>query len=123
MSPRLRSASDTAGCNAGGAAARASRSSTLRRLKDLGLGDVDAEPLKADIVALARGDQVDRGDAEILEDLGAEADLAPFVLAAASLFVILAVAAHWALALLMRDADRAFAQIDDDTAPALAHRL
>lgn len=32
-------------------------------LKDLGLGDVDAKTFEADIVAFARGDQVDRGDA------------------------------------------------------------
>ena len=54
--------------------------------------DPDAEAFEADIVALARGDQIDRGDAEILQDLRAKADLAPFAFAAARLLMVLALA-------------------------------
>src|SRR5438445_4267679 len=65
---------------------------TIGSSNNLGLGDVDAKAFEADIVALARGDQVDRGNAEIFQDLRAQADLAPFVLTPAGLFMILAVA-------------------------------
>src|SRR5690606_32500427 len=91
------------------------------RLSDLGLCDADAEAFQPDIVALARGDQVDRGDAEVLQDLGSEPDLAPFVLAIARFLVVL-VAAPVA-ALLLADTDGAFPQIDDDAALLRAHRL
>src|SRR5437773_11518242 len=84
---------------------------------------MNAKPFEADIMTLARGDHVDRGNAEIPENLRAEPDLAPLVLAPACFFVILAVATLRPVALLMGDADRTFAQIDDDAALALAHRF
>src|SRR5207249_10228841 len=39
--------------------------------------DLDAESRKADIGKLRRGEQADRCDAQILENLGAQADLTP----------------------------------------------
>jgi hypothetical protein len=36
------------------------------------------KPFEADIVALAAGQKLDRGDAEILQDLRTEADFQPF---------------------------------------------
>src|SRR3954453_9828516 len=42
-----------------------------------GRRDFDARTAKTDIGELGRGQQPDRGDAQILEDLGAEPDLAP----------------------------------------------
>ena len=56
---------------------------------DLRPGDPDAKSFQADIVALARGEVHDRRNAEILEDLGAQSDLAPFVLAAPGLGMVL----------------------------------
>src|SRR5688572_28970943 len=41
----------------------------IRRSNNLGLDDFDAETFEADIVALARREQIDRGYAEILQDL------------------------------------------------------
>src|SRR5258708_6077694 len=46
----------------------------------LARGDLDAEAREAHIVVIGRGQQADRGNAEILEDLRAEADLAPLAL-------------------------------------------
>src|SRR5262249_26296913 len=40
--------------------------------------DLDPEAREADIGELGGGQQADRGDAQILENLGAEPDLAPF---------------------------------------------
>src|SRR5262245_53164695 len=60
------------------------------RSNDFGLRNPDAEPFQADIMPLARGVEPDRRNAEIAQDLGAEADLAPFALAAAGLVVIFA---------------------------------
>lgn len=74
-------------------------------------------------MALARGDQVDGRNAEILEDLRAEADFAPLAFAPPRLFMVLAFAGQRPRPLLVGDADRAFAQIDDDAALAFAHRL
>ena len=39
--------------------------------------DLDAEAAETHVSALAGGEQADRGDAEVLEDLRAEPDLAP----------------------------------------------
>src|ERR1700719_3184890 len=46
-------------------------------LQRLGRDDLDAEAGEPDIGALGRGQQPDRGDPEVFEDLRAEADLAP----------------------------------------------
>src|SRR5690554_517994 len=91
-----------------------SRSDDLRR------GDLDAEAFKADIMLLARGDEFDRRNAEIAEDLRAEADLAPFAFAPQGLLVGL-VAMGGPRAGPLADADRPLAQIDDDAALVLAH--
>src|SRR5450756_3121186 len=73
--------------------------------------DLDAEAAEADISALAGGEQPDRGNTDVLEDLRAQADLAPLPRARG-------VGAGVAL---MRDfrhrhAGGAVTQIDDDAA-------
>ena len=93
------------------------------RSDDLGLGDPDAEAFEADIVALARGEKIDRGNAEILQDLRAEPDLAPFALAPERFFMALAVLDRQAIAGLVSDADRSLPEIDDDAATLRGHRL
>src|SRR5690606_39950233 len=83
---------------------------------------MDAEAFQADIVTFARSDQPDRGDAEILEDLCAQADFAPFALATTRL--LMGFATHCrAVAILVGHADGALAQVDDDAALLGAHRL
>ena len=52
-------------------------------IDDVGVLDGDAEAVEPDIVPLARGKEPDRGDAEVAQDLRAEADLAPVALAVA----------------------------------------
>src|SRR5581483_1142666 len=51
-----------------------SQASAVERL---GRHDLDAEAAEADIGALRGGEQADRGDVEVAQDLRAEADLAP----------------------------------------------
>src|SRR5690348_7693084 len=75
--------------------------------------DFDAETAEADISALARGQQADRGNAEILEDLRAQADLAP-LLRARSIRAGVTVRDVGD-----RNAGSAVAQVDDHTAPSL----
>ncbi|ABC89745.1 GTP cyclohydrolase/3,4-dihydroxy-2-butanone 4-phosphate synthase bi-functional protein (ribofalvinbiosynthesis) [Rhizobium etli CFN 42] len=90
----------------------------LPGLADLRLADLDAEPFQTDIVALAAGEQLDRADAEILEDLGAEADFQPFAFAALRFGMgFAALVARFAAIVIMADADGAFTQVDDDAAP------
>ncbi|MEY9630843.1 hypothetical protein ABIA27_005878 [Sinorhizobium fredii] len=88
-------------------------------LQDLGRGNLDAEAFEADIVTRTRREEADGGDAEVLEDLGAETDFQPF--AFASLRFRMGLAFMLALSRRLRDADadRALAQIDDN-APTLA---
>ncbi len=43
--------------------------------------DLDSKTLEADIVALAGAQQLDRTDAKLFQDLRAEADFQPFVVA------------------------------------------
>src|SRR5690606_4360254 len=100
--------------------AAARRNSPASRSDDLRRGDLDAETFETDIVLLARGDELDRRNAAIAEDLRAEADLAPFALAPQGLFMGL-VAMHGSRAGPLADADRPLAQIDDDAALVLAH--
>src|SRR5205823_2088041 len=45
------------------------------------LGDFDAEAGEADIMAFAGGDEADRMDAEVAQDLSAEPDIAPHLFA------------------------------------------
>src|ERR1700736_5055862 len=87
-------------------------------LEDLRPLDRDAEAGKADVAAFACRQEADRADAEVLQDLGAEADLAPLALARRGGAMCLvgrpmnvAVAAAGA-----GDADRPFAEIDDNAA-------
>src|SRR2546429_9106836 len=82
-------------------------------LQRLGRDDLDAEASEAHIGALGRGQQPDRGDAEVFEDLRAQSDLAP-----------LPAARRLRAARFLRDPGRrharsAVSQIDDD-ARALA---
>src|SRR4051812_13335712 len=44
-----------------------------------GVGDFNAEPGQPDVGELRRGQQPDRGNTEVLEDLRAEPDLAPLL--------------------------------------------
>src|SRR4029453_542521 len=87
----LRASSRRSECSRIRSRARSRRTGRIGRLRHsprrmqtseyLRLDDPDAETFEPDIVAFARGDQDDRGNAEILEDLRAEADLAPFAFA------------------------------------------
>src|SRR6185312_1599495 len=77
-------------------------------------GDLDAEAAQAHVGSLRGGEQFDRGDAEVLQDLRTEADLAP-----------LPRARGFRACVAVRDfrdrhAGGAVAQIDDD---ALTGRL
>src|SRR6202035_2224447 len=81
--------------------------------------DLDAEAGEPDVAVLRRGDQADRRDAEVLEDLRAEPDLAPLALplglgAGVALLAVLVPALgdrrH-------RHADRAVAQEDEHALP------
>src|SRR5260370_8393672 len=49
----------------------------LSIIDSLGRHDLDAKPRKADIGELGGGEQADRCDAQVLENLGAQAHLAP----------------------------------------------
>src|ERR1700760_4843715 len=74
------------GCRATGAGrhARHSLASSVGRslLRDrLGRHDLDAEAGETDIAGLGRGEQADGRDAQVLENLGTKADLAPLALA------------------------------------------
>lgn len=53
----------------------------LPDLQNLGSGDLDAEALQADIMPLARRKKANGGDAEVFQDLRAEADLQPLAFA------------------------------------------
>ena len=67
------------------------------------------------------GQQANGSDAEVLQDLGADADLAPLGLAGGSGAVVLAGSGERAFArpgIASRHAHRAFAQINDDAAAA-----
>src|SRR5579862_3913000 len=46
----------------------------------LACGDLDAEAREADVMVLGRSQQANRGNAEVPEDLRAEADFAPLAL-------------------------------------------
>src|ERR1700731_4000109 len=83
--------------------------------------DLDAEAGEPDIAVLRRGDEADRRDAEVLEDLRAEPDLAPLALAlglraAIALFAVLRDCRH-------RHADRAVAQEDEHALPLALEML
>src|SRR5215472_15179059 len=81
----------------------------LGSFQGFGRDDLDAEAAEPDIRALARRQQPNRGDAEVAQDLRAEADLAP-------LHVALALRAGAFLADHRdRHARGAVAQIDEDT--------
>src|SRR5690606_7567640 len=82
-------------------------------LDDIRAADLDPEAFQPDIMALARGEQPDRADAEILEDLRAKADLQPLILPLLCLAVHLAVMQAAAGSGRHADADRALAQVDD----------
>src|SRR5690606_37342811 len=82
----------------------------------------DAKPFQADIVTRARGDELDRDDAEIAQNLGAQPDLAPFVLPPAGLFVAFPVLCG-AVEHVAAHAHRTLAQIDDDPAVLFSHDL
>src|SRR5690606_23626166 len=86
----------------------------MLRSEDFGRYDLDPKAVEADIMAFARGQKPDGSDAEILEDLRAQADLAPLALALDGLFVILTLTAP----LLMRHPNGTCAQIDQH-APSL----
>src|SRR5690606_40124772 len=83
-------------------------------LDDIRAADLHPEAFQSDIMALTRGEQPDRADAEILEDLRAEADLQPLILALLCFAVHFAVVQAAAGGGRHADPDRAFAQIDDD---------
>src|SRR5690606_11842171 len=76
---------------------------------DIRRRDLDAEAFEADIVAFARRDQPDRGDAEILENLRAEPDFQPFAFALLRLVMVFLVMLAGAGGLRYADADRALA--------------
>src|SRR5689334_9439574 len=90
---------------------RAAAGSAFERL---GRRDLDAEAAEADIRALAGGEQPDRGDAEVFQDLGAEADLAPLPRARR-----LGPGRRLLRDFGHRHAGGAVAQIDDDAAAVL----
>src|SRR5262245_32393896 len=53
----------------------------LSAIERLGSDDFDAEAGKADISPLARGEEADRGNAEVAQNLRAQSDFAPLPLA------------------------------------------
>src|SRR5437763_741893 len=71
------------------------------------LGDFDAEAGEADIMAFAGGDEADRMDAEVAQDLSAKPDVAPHLLARGGTARLLA------LHMADRYARRSLAQIDE----------
>src|SRR5262252_5801603 len=80
----------------------------------LGRGDLDAKAGQSDVTVLGGGQKPDRRDAEISEDLGAEADLAPLAISLSlrSRASLLRRRSH-------RHARSAIAQDHDDTMPLL----
>src|SRR4051812_16795174 len=65
-----------------GAARLLERQASVSRLfKGLGRGDLDAKPGNADIGALARREEPDRGDAQVAQDLRAQTHFAPLAAA------------------------------------------
>src|SRR5690606_12929517 len=91
-------------------------------LNDLRAGDLDAEPFKSHEMAFPLGEQADRGHAEILQALRVEPDAAPLRFALDGLFMAFRVADAIA-PVLVRDADRTLAQIDQNAPALLAHAL
>jgi hypothetical protein len=79
------------------------------------------KPSQAHIVALGARQELDRGDAEVAQDLRAEADLAPFLLARDRLRGFPRHPRLRAVALVVADADRTLAQVDDDAALGFRH--
>src|SRR5262245_34164307 len=57
----------------------AARRQMLLNIKRLSRYDFDPEPAEPNISTLGRGQQPDRGDPEILEDLSTKSDLAPLL--------------------------------------------
>src|SRR5215471_17281661 len=60
---------------------RAPLAPTHASIENRGLRDGDAVAVQADVVAARRGQQLNTADAEVAQDLGADADLAPLRLA------------------------------------------
>src|SRR5690242_10316889 len=80
--------------------------------------DLDPETTKAHVSALGGGQQADRGNPEVLQDLGAKPDFAPLPGAGRIRFGIASMRdfSH-------RNAGRTVAQIDDDAAPVSLEAL
>src|SRR5690606_9336518 len=92
------------------------------RSDDFSIDDLDAESFQTHEVALALGPKADRGNPQVLQDLRAQPDFPPFGLALDGLGMAFAIRDP-VPAIFVRDADRALAQIDEDSPSLLAHPL